>query len=230
MSEVILRQDGRLVGGVCKGAAWPSWKDTWQRFLNIPWYFKLPAGFGVTFEGFQMLHSLPQDCEFVKFSSHGLAGRDHGSQLINEVVHFIPPTLFNLTVRLPVGTFSYQTICTTFLPAVSVYLNNAIINKTAKVIMGFTSHTKWHQSEALEDGVTRRHSMWKHNHLKHFILTCWSSSSDLQKGDQKSNSDYKIQIISVWRKLRSLCTCWGHHPFESQCLACKKKTDILWVI
>ena len=69
----------------------------------------------VTFEGFQMLHGLPQHSEFVKFTSHGLTGGDHGRQLINEVVHFIPPPLLNLAVRFPVGAFSYQTVCSTQL-------------------------------------------------------------------------------------------------------------------
>lgn len=75
------------------------------------WPLKSPRGLRSTFEGFQVLHSLPQHSEFVELSSHGLTGRDHGSQLINQIVHFVSPPLLNLTVRLPVGTFSRQTVC-----------------------------------------------------------------------------------------------------------------------
>lgn len=60
----------------------------------------------VTFEGFQVLHSLPQHSELVKLSSHVLTGWDHSRQLLNEIVHFDPPSLLNLAVRLPVDTMS----------------------------------------------------------------------------------------------------------------------------
>lgn len=49
-----------------------------------------------------MLYSLPQHSEFVKFTRNGLTGGDHGRQLVNEVVHFVPPPLLNLAVRFPV--------------------------------------------------------------------------------------------------------------------------------
>lgn len=55
-----------------------------------------------------MLHSLPEHSEFVKFSSHGLTGRDHGGQLVDEIVHFIPPPLLNLAVRRPVHASDRQ--------------------------------------------------------------------------------------------------------------------------
>lgn len=59
-----------------------------------------------TSEGFQVLHGLPEHGEFVEFSGHGLAGRDHCRQLVNQIVHFIPPSLLNLAVRLPADTVS----------------------------------------------------------------------------------------------------------------------------
>lgn len=86
-----------------------------------------------------MLYSLPQHSEFVKLSSHGLTGRDHGRQLVNEVVHFIPPPLLNLTVRLPVGAVRNQSIPQNFLPTLSILVHNGtiklLINNTVKVIM-----------------------------------------------------------------------------------------------
>lgn len=59
-----------------------------------------------TSEGFQVMHGLPQHSEFVQLSGHGLAGRDHGRQLVNQIVHLIPPSLLNLAVRLPADTVS----------------------------------------------------------------------------------------------------------------------------
>lgn len=56
-----------------------------------------------------MLHGLPQDGEFVEFASEGLTGGDHGSQLVDEVVHLIPPPLLDLPVRLPAGAVTNQT-------------------------------------------------------------------------------------------------------------------------
>lgn len=48
-----------------------------------------------------MLHGLSQDGQLVELLSHVLTGRDHGGQLLDEVVHLIPPSFLDLAVRLP---------------------------------------------------------------------------------------------------------------------------------
>lgn len=75
--------------------------------------FKTQGALRGTSEGFQVLHGLPEHSEFVQLSGHGLAGRDHGRQLVNQIVHFIPPSLLNLAVRLPADTVSVikSTLC-----------------------------------------------------------------------------------------------------------------------
>lgn len=51
-----------------------------------------------------MLHGLSQDSQLVELLGHVLTGRDHGRQLLDEVVHLIPPSFLDLAVRLPAGT------------------------------------------------------------------------------------------------------------------------------
>lgn len=58
----------------------------------------------VAFEGFQVLHGLSQDGQLVELLSHVLTGRDHGGQLLDEVVHLIPPSFLDLAVRFPADT------------------------------------------------------------------------------------------------------------------------------
>lgn len=84
------------------------------------WCLKCPGWFRVTFEGFQMLHSFPQDSQFVRLLHHGLTGGDHGRQLVYQVVHFVPTPLLYLSVRFPVGTVTHQS----FVPTGSILAGN----------------------------------------------------------------------------------------------------------
>lgn len=103
-----MRQDGRLVGGVCEGNASPSYKkkkqqpDCFQMRHNRACEKQMRCISKFTFERFKVLHCLPENSELVHFTAHALAGGDHGGQLVNEIVHFIPPPLLNLAVRLSV--------------------------------------------------------------------------------------------------------------------------------
>ena len=48
-----------------------------------------------------MLHGLSQDSQLVELLSHELTGRDHGGQLLDKVVHLIPPSFLDPAVRFP---------------------------------------------------------------------------------------------------------------------------------
>lgn len=53
----------------------------------------------VTFERFEVLNGHSKNSELVQFPGHGVTGRDHCRQLVNQVVHFVPPSFLNLTMR-----------------------------------------------------------------------------------------------------------------------------------
>lgn len=52
-----------------------------------------------------MLNGLAEHCDLVHLAA--VAGRDHGGELIDEAVHFLPPPLLNLAVRLPADNWCY---------------------------------------------------------------------------------------------------------------------------
>lgn len=48
-----------------------------------------------------MLHSHAKHSEFVELAGHGVTRGNHGRQLVDQVIHLVPPPFFNLAVRFP---------------------------------------------------------------------------------------------------------------------------------
>lgn len=55
----------------------------------------------LTFKRFEVLDCQAQYSQLVQLARHGVTGGDHARQLIDQIVHLVPPSLLNLTVRLP---------------------------------------------------------------------------------------------------------------------------------
>lgn len=54
-----------------------------------------------TFEGLEVLHGHAQHSEFVELAGHGVTRGNHGRQLVDQVVHLVPPPFLNLAVWFP---------------------------------------------------------------------------------------------------------------------------------
>jgi len=57
-----------------------------------------------TSERFNMLYCHSKDCQFVQFSGHGAAHRDHAGQLRYVSIHFITSSLLYFAMVLPAHT------------------------------------------------------------------------------------------------------------------------------
>lgn len=48
-----------------------------------------------------MLHSHTQHSEFVELAGHRVTCGNHGRQLVDQVIHLVPPPFLDLAVRFP---------------------------------------------------------------------------------------------------------------------------------
>lgn len=96
-----------------------------------------------TFQGFEVLHSHSQHSEFVKLSGHGVTGGDHGWQLVDKGVHFVPPPLFNLAVWLPLSEGIMTLICLshTYLTHLSIQVSDGLLSSQHDII--YKSNNTW---------------------------------------------------------------------------------------
>lgn len=96
-----------------------------------------------TFQGFEMLHSHSQNREFVKLSGHGVPGGDHGWQLVDKGVHFVPPPLFNLAMWLPLSEGTNTLICLSriYLTHLSIQVSDGLLSSQHDII--YKSNNTW---------------------------------------------------------------------------------------
>ena len=57
-----------------------------------------------TLQRLEMLHGHSKNSEFIQPARHGVTGRNHGRQLVYQIVHLVSAALLDLAVGLPVDT------------------------------------------------------------------------------------------------------------------------------